>query len=144
MMIFLFFIQGAGYNLLTFPNLLGFLGIVSLIGSAIIILRSRKREEVLETTIKAVTAWEKTAGAFEKNLTAAKSDITELEEERETLKIAYTTLSGIDIKEILIWASHWHENGLLVENANLRRRNSDLMKKLAVYEPTSTLENLSG
>lgn len=133
-MLALIFLQGLP-QWFTFQNALAVLGFLALVGSAIIVLRSRKREEALTIQTTATGAWEKTAGAFEKNLTAAKLEIADLTEDRDTVQTAYTTLSGVIIKEILNDALAWRENRLLKENAELRRRVSELERRLSVHEP---------
>lgn len=120
---------------LTFQNALAVLGFVALVGAAIIVLKSRKREENLSQTEKSATAWKETAGAFEKNLTASNLTNKELEEERDTIQSAYTTLSGVIIKELLNDATAWRENRLLKENAALRLRVAELERRLTVHEP---------
>jgi hypothetical protein len=120
------------------PNLIGLLGYIALIGSAIIVLKNRKREEVHSTQVGATAAWKETAGAFEKNLAAAQLTIKDTEDERDTVQTAYTTLSGVIIKEILNDALAWRENRLLKENARLRERVRELESRLSVFEPGGT------
>lgn len=117
--------------------IMGFILLIVTVGSAVIILRSRKREENSLTQSTAVAAWKDAAGGFEAQYKAekvraeaAEKKVGELEEEVKTLETAYAAVGGVNMKETLNYATHWREHKLLLENAELRRR-------LEVHETSS-------
>lgn len=100
---------------LTLSNLLAILGFISIVGSSVVILRSRDREEAHKATERLAKTLKDSLELKESDLRkadaeiqkakaeveAVRLEIARVEEERETFRTAYTALSGINVKELL-------------------------------------------
>jgi molybdopterin converting factor small subunit len=82
-------------------------GLVLTVGGAILILRSRAREIAHKATEDLLKRTQETLGQVEKELATEKTkvkdrdaEITELKEERDALKTAYTVQVGVNGKEL--------------------------------------------
>lgn len=107
-MIFFFFQPSSEVHIVTLPNIVLFFGIILSIGNAIIILRSRQREEthnqqiILAKTYK--ENWEnalKETERLEDKLQVEKTAKEKATDEADLFRGSYTALASVNIKELI-------------------------------------------
>jgi len=99
--------QGDIGSLFTLSNILALLGFLSLVGGAVIILKSRAREETHKATADLLARTKETLAQVEHELQLEKgrvkerdAKIEELTEERDTFKTGYNAIGGVTLKEL--------------------------------------------
>lgn len=103
------------------------LGLIILVGSAAIILLSKRREDVHATDLRNVSAQRGLIETRDLQLTDAKMEL-------DTITSEYKTLVQIYIKELVqVWQSHLAAH-YYVENGRLRAECDELKARLARYE----------
>lgn len=105
---FFFFQTSSEVHIITLPNVILFFGIILSIGNAIIILRSRQREETHnQQTILAKTYKENWENALKENekledkLQVEKTAKEKAVDEADLFRGSYTALASVNIKELI-------------------------------------------
>lgn len=120
-------LQTVSQNWLTVPNALGALTVVSMVGAAIIILLSRRKEDARDADRRNVTALNDLVKTREQQLAAAQREV-------ETLSAEYKQIAQVIVSEIVRgWLAH-ADSKCYQENAKLRAELEELRSRLSVYE----------